>query len=75
MTKRTTHRRRRSSAAVEFIEMEIERIREHLAKLERESAAHTRRCAEMQAEIDVLRATTAPTRHTTRGGRMKRPSA
>ena len=57
MTKRTTVNRRRSlPPAVEFVQIEIERVRDHVAKLERESAAHVRRCAEMQAEIDVLKA-------------------
>ena len=57
MNKRTTlHRRRSLPPAVEFVQIEIERVRDHVARLERESAAHIRRCAEMQAEIDVLKA-------------------
>lgn len=59
MTKRSTLRRRSLPPAVEFVQLEIERVRDHVAKLERESAAHTRRCAEMQAEIDALKATVA----------------
>jgi hypothetical protein len=59
MTKRIASRRRQLSPAVEFVQMEIERVRDHVAKLEREAAAHTRRCAEMQAEIDVLKAIVA----------------
>jgi hypothetical protein len=64
MTKRTTHRRRSLTPAVEFVQIEIERVRDHVAKLARESAAHTRRCAEMQAEIDVLKAAIATSRQT-----------
>jgi hypothetical protein len=57
MSKRAMSSRRSSfPPAVEFVQIEIERVRDHVAKLERESAAHTRRCAEMQAEIDVLKA-------------------
>jgi phage shock protein A len=59
MTKRSTSRRRSLSPAVEFVQLEIERVRDQVAKLERESSAHTRRCAELQAEIDVLKATVA----------------
>jgi chromosome segregation ATPase len=58
-TKRTTPRRQRSSSDIQLVQMEIELVRDDIAKLERESAAHMRRCAEMQAEIDVLKATLA----------------
>jgi hypothetical protein len=42
---------------VEFLEREIEQLHDSIATLDRESTAHTRRCAEMQLEIDVLKKT------------------
>jgi len=52
-------RRRHGSVSglplVEFLQVEVEQLQEQVDKLKRESAAHTRRCAEMQSEIDLLK--------------------
>ena len=78
MTKRPARRHQQAaSPAVEFVQLEMERIRDLVGRLERESAAHTRRCGEMQAEIESLKAalatTTSPPRPTSLG--TKAPSA
>jgi DNA polymerase/3'-5' exonuclease PolX len=62
MAKRPARRRHASksiSPVAEFLQAEIESLRDAVARLDRESAGHTRRCAEMQAEIDLLKRTLA----------------
>jgi hypothetical protein len=67
MVKRRTRRRPRrvhtdTCASVEFLQEDLLRMRERMDALARESAGHVRRCAEMQAEIDLLKTAMAALR-------------
>jgi len=57
MANRTARQRKRSAvpSRFEFLQLQIEQLRDQVDSLKREDAWHIKRCAELQVEVDALK--------------------